>query len=185
MRRLPVATMSAFDPSRCVALAGFAGALACLAACASGGAAPPAGGAGGAHGAGGGPSGMLEGLDAGAADQPKDAAPVFSCGATADGGATCIQFDPEYPEPATVCTAHQSDPVANAPCSSDGSAGGCHVAAGTSGYTIWWYGRQTTGALIVHCQQLGDSYVSPGFDTTVDASARATGPRPTPNDDRL
>ena len=121
---------------------------------------------------------MFARLDAGAADQPHDAAPTFSCTGAVDGGTACIQFDPDYPDPAAVCAAQQAGPVVNAPCSPQGSAGGCHVAAGTSGYTIWSYGRQTAGVLIVRCQQLGESYVSPDFDVTVDASAHATGPAP-------
>ncbi len=160
-----------------IALAGALG------ACGSGGPAHAPVGADVRQGAGGAPDGAPDGsfepVDASVADQPHDAAPVFSCvgGALSDGGVTCIQFDPGYGEPAAVCGARQSGPVGNAPCSLDGSAGGCHVATGTSGYTIWMYGRQTSGALIVRCQQLGESYVSADFDVTADASAHATGAR--------
>ncbi|MFL5306308.1 MAG: hypothetical protein ACJ8F1_13905 [Polyangia bacterium] len=156
----------------------FAFAVAGLGACGSGGSTRAPAGPGGQADADGAPNGMFARVDAGAADQPHDAAPTFSCAGAADAGATCIQFDPDYPDPAGACAAQQAGPVVDAPCAPEGSAGGCHVAAGTSGYTIWRYGRQTAGALIVRCQQLGESYVSPGFDVTVDASARATGPAP-------
>ncbi|MES1209894.1 MAG: hypothetical protein ABUS79_28495 [Pseudomonadota bacterium] len=172
MRRFSVATITAFRLGRSMAVAG---ALAWLGGCGSGASARAPGGAGGTGGA---PRGTFAPIDAAAADQPHDAAPVFSCAAADDGGTACIQFDPDYLDPAGACAAHQGGPVTNGPCASDGSAGGCHVAAGTSGYTIWTYGRQTAGALIVRCQQLGDSYVSPGHDVTVDASAHATGPGP-------
>ena len=175
MRRFPPATIPALRPARALALAG---ALACLGACGSSGSARPPAGAGGRPGADGGPTGIFARLDGGAADQPLDAPQVFSCAAAADGGTSCIQFDRDYPDPAGVCAAYQGGPVMNAPCASEGSAGGCHVAAGTSGYTIWIHGPPAAGALIVRCQQLGESYVSPDFDVTADASAGATGPNP-------
>ncbi len=63
------------------------------------------------------------------------------------------------------------------PLPAEESAGGCRVAAGTAATHLV---RTATdrGATIARCQQLGDSYLSPGFDVTVDASARATGPAP-------
>jgi hypothetical protein len=114
-------------------------------------------------------------LDANVADRTDDAPPIFSCAAPGDRGARCIQFDPGYPDPAGVCAAQGGGAVVNAPCSLDGSAGGCHVAAQTSGYTIWSYGPQTAGDLIVRCAQRGESYVSPSFDTSLDAAADGTG----------
>ena len=153
----------------------LAGALACLGACGSSGSARPPGGARGQDAA---PTDIFGRIDGGAADGATDAPAVFSCPASADGGTTCIQFDPDYPDPAGVCAAQHDGPVASGPCSTVGSAGGCHVVAGSSGYTIWMYGRQPGGALLVRCQQMGDSYVSPDFDVVVDASAHATGPAP-------
>lgn len=178
MRRFSLATVTGWRPARSLSTAVaclLAAAVAPLAACGSSGSARPPGGA---HGQDAAPTDIFGRLDAGATDAAIDAAPIFSCPAFPDGGTTCIQFDPDYPDPAGVCAAQHGGPVASAPCSTVGSAGGCHVVAGSSGYTIWMYGRQPGGALLVHCQQLGDSYVSPDFDVTVDASAHATGPGP-------
>ena len=50
------------------------------------------------------------------------------------------------------------------------------MAGTTGGYTVWWYAPLTASAVLTRCQQLGDSYVSPFFDVTVDASAHATQP---------
>jgi hypothetical protein len=157
-------------------------AIAVLAACGSGG----HGGGAAAGGAGGRPLGMLGPspdaqdaqntigvADASAAGDAVDAAPTFSCllAAEAGGPAACIELDPGFPDPATLCDSSGAGPVVTGPCPRDGSAGGCHQAtpvdAGldttspTAGYTTWWYAPLGLGAVLTRCEQMSDSYVSP------------------------
>ena len=91
-------------------------------------------------------------------------------------GTACVQFDPDYPDAAGVCAAQQGRPRSRTPLARRRDRPAAATSGGTSGLHDWLYGRQTRGALIVRCQQLGDSYVSPNFDVTVDASAHATDP---------
>ncbi len=154
----------------------FFAALAGAGACGSGGASGSSGGAGGHGGTGGaagGPDFVSVATDA-APPPPgnqSDAGVTLSCAGATDGGiAACVQFDPAYAEPATVCEAHGFGAVVPAPCALDGSAGGCHVIDGASGYTVWSYAPETVGGAMFHCEQLGQSYVSASSDVETDAA---------------
>jgi hypothetical protein len=146
-------------------------AMVVLAACASGG--HPGAGQGGAGGR---PFGMATFspdaqdaatlADADTTEDAVDAEPTFSCQLAVEGGGptSCIDPDPDYPDPATLCANLGAGPVITGACPRDGLAGGCHQAhtdASTSGYTIWWYAPLGLGAALTRCEQMGASYVSP------------------------
>jgi hypothetical protein len=151
--------------------------------CGSGG--PRCAGAGGGGAAGGGGGGADGGTAArDAAPRPTDGSPdapvQLSCAAATDAGASCIDFDPGYPDPAAVCATTGGGPVLAAACPPAGSAGGCHVASGGSGYVIWSYAPQTVGAVMRRCEELGFSYVSPAYPGDAEQAAVRPGLEPLP-----